>query len=87
MTLSGLINKSGDELNTMVRGKFLELVEKDTENRFFEDAAETLNAKTDFMDSYYLNVEGVVFYSSPYEIAPYAAGYTEVTIPYADLGM
>lgn len=87
LTLSGLINKSGDELNTLVRGKFLELVEKDTENRFFEDAAETLNAKTDFIDSYYLNEEGVVFYSSPYEIAPYAAGYTEVTIPYADLGM
>lgn len=64
LTFSGLINKSGDELNTLVRGKFLELVEKDTENRFFEDAGETLNAKTDFIDSYYLNEEGVVFYSS-----------------------
>lgn len=87
LTLAGLINISSDELNTMVRDKFLEVVENDTEGGFFEDAAETLNAKNDFMEYYYLTDEGVVFYSTPYEIAPYAAGYTEVVIPYEELGM
>lgn len=87
LTLASLINLSNDELNTMVRDKFLEVVESDTEGGFFEDAAETLNAKNDFIEYYYLTDEGVVFYTTPYEIAPYAAGYTEVTIPYEELGM
>ena len=34
-------------------------------------------------------VKGCLLYTSttPYEVAPYAAGYTEVTIPYEEIGM
>ena len=62
-------------------------MEGDEAGGFFGDAADTLNAKTDFAQFSYLTEDGVVFYTTPYEIAPYAAGYTEVTIPYEELGM
>lgn len=35
--------------------------------------------------AWYLSKEGLGIYFSPYDIAPYAAGTIEVTIPYADL--
>lgn len=84
--LASLINISEEELNEKVRGLFQEHVKENTED-FFEDAGETLNNKTDFIDNFYFSEDGVVFYTTPYEIAPYAAGYTEVTVPFEDLGL
>lgn len=71
-TLASLISISEEELNQKVRGLFQEQVKGNTEG-FFEDAEETLNNKTDFIDNYYFSEDGVVFYATPYEIAPYAA--------------
>ena len=87
VTLQSLTALSEEELNELVRSRFLALVEGDEAGGFFGDAADTLNAKTDFAQFSYLTEDGVVFYTTPYEIAPYAAGYTEVTIPYEELGM
>lgn len=36
-------------------------------------------------DVWYLSPSGLVFMSAPYELAPYAAGTLEFTIPYSDL--
>ena len=36
---------------------------------------------------FYLSETGVVFYYAPYEIASYAEGFPEVTIPYSELEM
>ena len=85
-TLASLISISEEELNQKVRGLFQEQVKGNTEG-FFEDAEETLNNKKDFIDNYYFSEDGVVFYATPYEIAPYAAGYTEVTVPFEELGL
>ena len=85
-TLASLISISEEELNQKVRCLFQEQVKGNTEG-FFEDAEETLNNKKDFIDNYYFSEDGVVFYATPYEIAPYAAGYTEVTIPFEELGL
>ena len=85
-TLASLISISEEELNQKVRGLFQEQVKGNTEG-FFEDAEETLNNKTDFIDNYYFSEDGVGFYATPYEIAPYAAGYTEVTVPFEELGL
>ena len=85
-TPAALISISKEELNEKVRGLFLEQVRENPEE-FFEDAEETLNNKTDFMDNCYFSEKGVVFYTTPYEIAPYAAGYTDVTVPFEELGL
>ena len=84
--LASLISISEEELNEKVRGLFQEHV-KDNIEEFFGDAGETLNNKTDFIDNFYFTEDGVVFYTTPYEIAPYAAGYTEVTVPFEELGL
>lgn len=36
-------------------------------------------------DNFYVGKDGVTFYFNPYEIAAYAAGPTEFTIPYSDI--
>lgn len=87
ITLENLTNMSSQELNDKMRTMFLELVENDTENKFFPEAADTLAQKDNFTSKYYLNEEGVVFYTEPYEISPYAAGFTEIVVPYAQLGI
>lgn len=85
-TLASLISISEEKLNEKVRSLFLEQVKGNAEG-FFEDAEETLNNKKDFIDNYYFTENGVVFYTTPYEIAPYAAGYTEVTVTFEELGL
>lgn len=87
ITLEDLTGMSAQDLNDKMRGMFLELVENDSENKFFPEAADTLAQKNDFTSNFYLNEEGVVFYMQPYEIAPYAAGFTEIVVPYAQLGI
>lgn len=86
-TLEALTGLSTEEINEKMRGMFLQLVNEDTENAFFPDAADTLAEKNNFTQNYYLSDEGVVFYMQPYEIAPYAAGYTEITIPFEEFGI
>lgn len=54
---------------------------------FFENARKTVLEMQIEDIKYYLSEEGVVFYFSPYEIAPYSSGYIEVKIPYAEIGM
>lgn len=87
ITLENLTGMSSQELNDKMRSMFLELVENDEENKFFPEAADTLAQKDNFTSNFYLNEEGVVFYMQPYEIAPYAAGFTEIVVPYAQLGI
>lgn len=36
-------------------------------------------------DNFLIETDGLRFYFNPYEVAPYAAGPTEITVPYADL--
>ncbi len=84
--LTDVITLSGEELDEKVRGLFLEKVNTAPE-QFFQDAAETLKEKTNFEKNAWFTPDGVVFFTTPYEIAPYAAGFPEVTIPYEELGI
>jgi hypothetical protein len=52
---------------------------------FSENAIEFPEDKFTLNKNYGFKKEGIVFFYNSYEIAPYAAGPTEVLIPYADL--
>lgn len=55
---------------------------------FWEDALEIVKSTKDFYEKgYYLTDQGVVFYYNPYDLAPYAAGFVEVTVPYSDISL
>ncbi|MDR2043847.1 MAG: DUF3298 and DUF4163 domain-containing protein [Clostridium sp.] len=53
---------------------------------YWENAMDTVRRDSETSrQGYYLTREGVVFYYAPYELAPYAAGYVEALVPYAQL--
>ena len=80
VTLASLLPLSEEEVNELAREAFLSRIEEHPEDGYFEDAADTIRAKTDFLSQSYLTQEGVVFYAQPYEIGPYASGFIEVTV-------
>ena len=87
VTLAGLLPLSEEEVNELARAKFLSRIEEHPEDGYFEDAADTINAKTDFLSQSYLTQEGVVFYAQPYEIGPYSSGFHEITLTWEELGL
>lgn len=61
---------------------FASLIKQDP-SAYWEDALQIVENTTDFYTSgYYLSNDGVTFYYGPYDLAPYAAGFIEVTVPY-----
>ena len=52
-----------------------------------EDLEHTVADGISYESPFYLSETGVVFYYAPYEIASYAEGFPEVTIPYSELEM
>lgn len=64
---------------------YKELIEQSEEGTYGEDALSIVEKTIDFDSGYYLTENGVTFYYDPYALAPYAAGYVEVTVPYEKL--
>ena len=87
VTLASLLPLSEEEVNELAMEKFLARIEEHPEDGYFEDAADTINAKTDFLSQSYLTQEGVVFYAQPYEIGPYSSGFHEITLTWEELGL
>lgn len=84
--LSDILENSQEELQAMVGKAFRALNEKT--NFAFEspeDLEHTVSDDVSYDSEFYLTEEGIAFYYSPYEIAPYAEGFPEVVIPYRDL--
>jgi hypothetical protein len=51
---------------------------------YWDNALQTI-CEEDSDTNYYLTDSGTTFYYPPYELAPYAAGYVEATVPYSQL--
>ena len=88
LTLSDIVENPVEELQGIVSRAFRELAEKT--NFAFEapeDLEHTIADDVSYDSKFYLTPEGVVFYYTPYEIAPYAEGFPEVTIPFGELKM
>ncbi|MBR0277241.1 MAG: protease inhibitor I42 family protein, partial [Clostridia bacterium] len=73
---------SGNEKETenIICSKFIDKIDKDKDS-FFEDAKDSVRKGYQEIQ-YYLTDTSLVAYASPYLIAPYAAGFIEVEIPY-----
>lgn len=88
LSLSDVVENPVEELQAKVGAAFRELAEKT--NFAFEspeDLEHTVADGISYESSFYLSETGVVFYYAPYEIASYAEGFPEVTIPYSELEM
>lgn len=88
LLLSDVLENPVEELQAKVGAAFRELAEKT--NFAFEspeDLEHTVADGISYESPFYLSETGVVFYYAPYEIASYAEGFPEVTIPYSELEM
>lgn len=88
LSLSDVVGNPVEELQAKVGAAFRELAEKT--NFAFEspeDLEHTVADGISYESPFYLSETGVVFYYAPYEIASYAEGFPEVTIPYSELEM
>ena len=88
LSLSDVLENPVEELQAKVGAAFRELAEKT--NFAFEspeDLEHTVADGISYESPFYLSETGVVFYYAPYEIASYAEGFPEVTIPYNELEM
>ena len=88
LSLSDVVENPVEELQAKVGAAFRELAEKT--NFAFEspeDLEHTVADGISYESPFYLSETGVVFYYAPYEIASYAEGVPEVTIPYSELEM
>jgi hypothetical protein len=52
---------------------------------YWENAMQTIREEESGTSHYYLTESGTTFYYPPYELAPYAYGYVEATVPYSQL--
>ena len=76
---------SKEELNQKMVDAFLQKYQQDGEDAYFPDALTVIQALDVDTTGNYLTENGVVFFLRPYDVAPYAAGYVEVTIPYEEI--
>lgn len=80
-----LFDLSEEEFQKIKIEAYRNLIEHSEEGEYWQDALSIVEKDMDFDSGYYLTEEGVTFYYHPYMLAPYAAGYVEVTVPYAEL--
>lgn len=87
MTTGKALSKN-DILSEKMENQLLQVVlealdtQKDTLYEGYERTVETLLKDN---ENWYLSEEGLVFYFSPYEIAPYASGVITAVVPYEKL--
>ena len=83
LTLAEIVENPVEELQQMVGTAFRKLAE---ETNFAFEAPEDLEFvvadSVSYESPFFLTEEGIAFYYTPYEIAPYAAGFPQVVIPY-----
>lgn len=83
--LSEVSALSKEELNQKMVDAFLQKYQQDGEDAYFPDALTVIQTLDVDTTGNYLAENGVVFFLRPYDVAPYAAGYVEVTIPYEEI--
>lgn len=86
--LTDLIATPMEQLKQIVAAHFKKYAEQ-TNGTFEtpEELEQTVYGRVNERSPFYLTPEGVVFYFAPYDIAPAAAGFPEVTVPYSELSM
>lgn len=87
MLLSDILYNSEEELKELVTQYFEELVASQEEGYYWEDATSYVQESVNMESEFYLTDEGIVFFYGPYELACYAAGFQEVTVPYEEFDL
>lgn len=82
--LSFFVANEQEEFKNIVTEHFVKMYDVDP-SLYWADAVETVRETVSFASPFYLKEEGLVIYYGPYDLAPYAAGFVEIVVPYEDL--
>ncbi len=88
LTLQDIVGNSEEEFKEIAVRYFRDLIETEPE-MYWDDALSYVEEKVslEWESEFYLTQEGISLSFGVYELAPYAAGYTEVCIPYEEFDM
>lgn len=86
LALGDVVGNSGEEINEIVTQYFAALINEHPE-AFWEDAMDIVRERFGKESDFYLKEEGICFYLPPYDIAAFAGGFQEVTVPYEEFDM
>lgn len=86
LLLSDICADTEEELREIVTGYFAEMIEAEPEN-YWENAVDIVRETFTVESDFYLTPQGICFYYGPYVLAPYAAGFVEVEIPYEEFNL
>lgn len=84
--LSDVIANSEEELKEIVTEYFAQKINEAPEE-YWENALDIVRDEITLESNFVLTPEGIRFYFEPYLLAPYAAGFPEVIIPFAEFDM
>ena len=84
LVLSDIVANSEEEFKDVVTAQFTEMYNVDP-GMYWDDAVQYVNDATDLKSPFYLDPDGLVIYYGPYDLAPYAAGFQEIVVPYDKL--
>ena len=82
--LSFFVANDEAEFKEIVTEQFVKMYDVDP-LLYWDDAVESVRETVDFDSPFYLTEDGLVIYYGPYNLAPYAAGFVEIVVPYEDL--
>lgn len=81
LELADIIGNSEEELKEMVTEYFAQMIDK-APDEYWENAEEIVRESINMESDFLLTQEGIQFYFLPYDIAPYAAGFPAVVVPF-----
>ena len=81
LILSNIVANSEEEFKEIVTAQFEKMYEVDP-GIYWEDAVDNVYEWTTLESPFYLKEDGLVIYYGPYDLAPYAAGFQEIVVPY-----
>jgi hypothetical protein len=84
LKLSDIVANSEEEFKDIVTAQFTEMYNVDP-GMYWDDSVQYVHDETDLESAFYLTQNGLVIYYGPYELAPYAAGFQEIVVPYDKL--
>lgn len=76
-----LLKGTDKEINKRIEKVFLKVIKKNPD-AFFEEAERSVRETAGKDLPFYLSKTGMVFFRGPYDLGPYASGYTEAKISY-----
>lgn len=84
LKLSDIVANSEEEFKDIVTAQFTEMYNVDP-GMYWDDSVQYVHDETDLESAFYLTQNGLVIYYGPYDLAPYAAGFQEIVVPYDKL--